>query len=327
MNDLPLLSVIVPVYNVEAYLNQCIASITGQTYPNLEILLVDDGSTDASGSICDDWAKRDGRIRVFHPHNGGAGAARNLALDQSRGELLALVDSDDYLQPDMYRTLYRLMDGETDVAECGIAMAQDDHCLLEDGSGGEVSHHTPQQAMALHIRDEAYCQTPVNKLYRRETVAGWRFPVGKLIDDEFWTYRVLGTARALVRTTSKMYAYRQQPGSVMHKRFSLARLQGVAAKEQRLDYLKAHMPTLVPVAKRDLFFTCLYGMQGSLDSLSPEDQEVARTLLNNAVRQLRPLAPGRELSPGKNALLMAGQLSLEGTAKFLNRLIRLGVLT
>ena len=97
MDSLPLLSVVVPVYNVESYLDRCIRSIAEQTYSNLEMILVDDGSTDGSGAICDAWAEKDSRVKVIHKENGGAGQARNVALEQIRGELVGLVDSDDFL--------------------------------------------------------------------------------------------------------------------------------------------------------------------------------------------------------------------------------------
>ena len=101
MTDLPLISVVVPVYRVEKYLDHCIRSIVEQTYSNLEILLVDDGSPDGSGEICDRWARKDARIRVIHKQNAGAGAARNTALDTAGGDIIAFVDSDDYLHPNM----------------------------------------------------------------------------------------------------------------------------------------------------------------------------------------------------------------------------------
>ena len=101
MKEMPLISVIVPVYRVEAYLDRCLESITGQTYRNLEIILVDDGSPDGSGAICDVWAARDSRIRVIHKENAGAGAARNTGLDVAAGEIVSMIDSDDYLQEHM----------------------------------------------------------------------------------------------------------------------------------------------------------------------------------------------------------------------------------
>ena len=114
----PLISVIVPVYKVEPYLDKCISSIVNQTYKNLEIILVDDGSPDNCPAMCDAWAEKDSRIRVLHQRNQGGGAARNAGLDLTSGSLIAFVDSDDYIAPVMYAHLYELLKSGADIAEC-----------------------------------------------------------------------------------------------------------------------------------------------------------------------------------------------------------------
>ena len=120
MTQLPLISVIVPVYKVENYLDCCVQSIVNQTYSNLEIILIDDGSPDASGAMCDAWAEKDSRIRVIHQENAGGGAARNAGLDAARGEIISMIDSDDYICPRMYAYLVSLMTEDVDIAECTI---------------------------------------------------------------------------------------------------------------------------------------------------------------------------------------------------------------
>lgn len=327
MEMLPLLSIVVPVYNVEPYLNTCIRSIVEQTYTNLEILLVDDGSTDQSGAICDEWARKDSRIRVIHQENGGAGQARNQALDQVQGELIGLVDSDDFLHPNLYAHLYSLMSPQVDIAECAICLTEGEDAPLEDGSQAQVQVYSRLEAMKLHIQDRLFCQTPPNKLYRRSVVGDIRFPVGNLIDDEFWTYRVLGNARSLAASSSRMYAYRQQAESAMHKPFSLRRLQGLDAKVQRLAYIRRELPTLEYEARYDLFFTCLYAMQGCQRSLNKEDMAVAEKKIRVILEQITPLAPNPEAAVKRNLLLKLAQTSFSGTSRLLNLLIDLHVLT
>lgn len=327
MKDYPLISVIVPVYKVEAYLDKCIASIAGQTYRNLEIILVDDGSPDGSGAICDAWAEKDSRIRVIHQKNAGAGAARNTGLDAATGEIVSMIDSDDYLEAHMYQHLYSLMAEDVDIAECAITLTEEEDLQMEDGSGAEILYAAREEAMRLHIRDEIFCQTPPNKLYRRSAIADARFPVGNLIDDEFFTYKVIGNSRRLVHSSAVMYAYRQQPGSAMHKPYSLRRLQGLTAKRQRLDYLKEKLPQLEYEARFDLFFTSLYAMQGCLNSLSKEDMAQARKIIGDTVAAVTPLETNPEASKLKNLLLKMAQVNFEGTAKLLNFLIRIHVLT
>ena len=327
MKDLPLISVIVPVYRVEAYLDRCLRSITEQTYRNLEIILVDDGSPDRSGAICDAWAEKDSRIRVIHKENAGAGAARNTALDMASGEIISMIDSDDYIEQHMYEHLYILMQEGVDIAECALLETEQDDVSLDDGSEAEIRICSREEAMQLHIRDEIFCQTPPNKLYRRSAIRDVRFPVGNLIDDEFFTYRVIGNAQRLARSSARMYAYRQQPGSAMHKAFSLKRLQGLEAKVQRLHYLEKQLPTLVYETKFDLFFTSLFLMQGCLRSLSGAELQTAREYIRGVLKQITPLESNPAASRGKNILLKLGQRHFEGVCKALNFLIDIHILT
>lgn len=275
MEKLPLISVIVPVYKVEAYLDKCISSITGQTYTNLEIILVDDGSPDCSGEICDEWAVKDSRIRVIHQENAGGGAARNAALDAARGELIAFVDSDDYIASDMFAHLYDLLTKGADIAECGHMDIFEDQASFPD-TNADVCTYTVQEAMAEHIRDRIFRQLIWNKLYLREVIGDIRFPLDKKIDDEFFTYQVLGNAKTLVRSEKICYAYRQQESSVMHSMGTQKRLQGVEAKQQRHEYIAVHFPDLASLSLKDLWFTCIY--QGQLSLRKMEPGEAYRTV-------------------------------------------------
>lgn len=315
--DQPLISVIVPVYKAEAYLDRCVGSIVDQTYGNLEILLVDDGSPDQSGAICDAWAAKDSRIRVIHQENAGGGAARNRALDQAKGELIGFVDSDDYLAPEMYQQLYGLICQGAQIAECAITQVEGDAFPEETGTG-TVTTVDREQAMGLHIQDTIFRQTPPNKLYCRKTIGDIRFPEGNLIDDEFFTYRVIGNAQRLSHLDRPFYAYRQTPGSAMHKPYSLKRLEGLNAKVQRLAYLEEHLPRLVTAAREDLLLSCVYAMQGSLRYLPPEDLAQARKILAGVKAQTSDPELGTGLGLKKKALLRSAQNSLERTAKLLN---------
>ena len=326
MTDLPLISVVVPVYRVEKYLDHCIQSIAEQTYSNLEILLVDDGSPDGSGAICDRWAARDSRIRVFHKQNAGAGAARNTALDAARGEIITFVDSDDYLHPNMFSHLCGLMKDGVEIAECEIGITEHDDLAMDDGTGAEILVCETEEALRLHIQDEVFRQTPPNKLYLRECVGDIRFPEGNLIDDEFFTYKVLGNAKKLAHSSACMYAYRQQSGSAMHKPYSLRRLQGIDAKLQRLGYFEQRFPGLVREAKADLLMTCLGAMQGCLRSLNGEEMDAARKKMNEIMTQITPLEIPEGTPAKRKLLLKAARGHLEGPAKILNYLIDIGLL-
>lgn len=326
MKDQPLISVIVPAYKVENYLNKCLQSITGQTYSNLEILLVDDGSPDLSGAIADAWAEKDPRIRVIHKENGGGGLARNVALDMATGELIAFVDSDDYIAPDMFQYLYELLSEGYDIAECGYLETRDDHAEFPQ-TQPNVTVYTPQEAMHEHIQDTVFRQLIWNKLYRREVIGDIRFPVGTKIDDEFFTYRVLMNAQKLVLSDKVCYAYRQQSDSVMHQKYSIKRLEGLNAKLQRWECLKAQMPALAYEAQVELLMSCIYGIQGSLKCLSGGEREAALGLIHGILAKITPLSLDDSLTAKRKLLLYFAQRAPEATAGMLNFLIDIHILT
>lgn len=320
------ISVIVPIFKVEGYLSRCVESILGQSYENLEVILVDDGSPDGCGALCDGFARKDGRVRVIHQENAGAGQARNAGLRVASGELIGFVDGDDYIAPRMYEHLYSLMEGAVDIAECRCGLTQGDDMPMDDGSQARARVLPVEQAMEKHILDELFCQTPPNKLYRREVVEGVEFPVGKLIDDEFWTYRVIGRARFLAHSPARMYAYRQSPGSAMRRPFSVRRLQGLDAKEERLDFLRERFPELVTLGRRDLLFTCLMCAKGSLRYLEGGELEEAREKIRETVEKLGRVSWDASAGFRRNVLLWLAQRSMEGTAKGLNWLEDRGIL-
>lgn len=270
-----LISVIIPIYNVEKYLNQCIQSVVNQTYRNLEIILVDDGSPDNCPAICDAWAAKDSRIKVVHKENGGSGQARNVALDIAEGQYVGFVDSDDYIAPHMYEHLLHFMTENVDIVECNYKETSDDYMLFDEENNWIHQEYTARDALSYHINDTLFRQIIWNKLYRNQTIDNIRFPVGNRIDDEFWTYRVIANARKLVHTSCNMYAYRQQPESVMHCSFSLHRLQAVDAKCQRLKLLQERFPELLSQARINLWYTCLYMGQMSLLHMRADEQAKA----------------------------------------------------
>ncbi len=261
-----LISVIVPVYKAEAYLDQCIASIVNQSYQNLEIILVDDGSPDGSGAICDAWAAKDSRIQVLHTENAGAGAARNVGTQMAAGEIFSYIDSDDYLAADMYEKLYaRLLQTDSDIASCGILRVWPDRSeLIRQGAEDRVLSRT--EAMRAMIQTADIIMTPPNKLYRRHTVEDVPFPVGRTIDDEFWSWRVVANAQRVATLTEPLYFYRQHGESVMHSRSVYHLLDVVDAKCIRQEYINAHMPELKNEAAWNLLSTCLYQGQTMLRS-------------------------------------------------------------
>ena len=179
----PLLSIIVPVYKVENYLQKCIDSILAQTFTDFELILVDDGSPDGCPALCDAAAAKDARVRVIHQKNGGLSAARNAGLDVARGAWIGFVDSDDYIAPEMYEKLYRA------VQSTGADLALCDYAKVDEAGVPGVQTHVPVPQKSLTGREllqKAYwttAQIAWNKLYRRTIFAQLRYPVGKLNED------------------------------------------------------------------------------------------------------------------------------------------------
>lgn len=321
----PLISVIVPVYKVENYLEVCLRSIVNQTYENIEIILVDDGSPDRCPQICDSWKKRDNRIKVIHQNNSGGGQARNRALDVARGEFIAFVDSDDYIALTMLEFLYNQFSEEVDIVECGYCITENDDVLFDDKNiTYECKVFDTEEAMRENIRDRIFRQLIWNKMYRKNIIGNIRFPIGSKIDDEFWTYRVLGNARKLIYTSKVLYAYRQQENSVMHLLSPERRLQSIEAKIQRHNYIIKYMPNLEAESLSNLWFTCIY--QGQLAMRRMNEKEYQHILKKlKQIMQLYPIKGDLSKIPGKAKLwLRMASISFYWTCKSRN-ILKIGL--
>ena len=214
----PLISVIVPVYNVDRYLVRCVDSIINQTYKNLEIILVDDGSTDKSPQICDSYLQKDTRIRVVHKQNGGLSSARNAGLDTATGEYIAFVDSDDYILPEMYEVLFRLIDeNNADMAVSSYQKVDEAGIPLQSkNTNGKDEVLSGDEVLSIGMKD--IDMMACSKLYKSsifDDIDDIRFPEGRLHEDEFTTHHILSKCSRIVSTSARMYMYTQRAGSIM----------------------------------------------------------------------------------------------------------------
>ena len=239
-----LISVIVPVYNVRPYLEKCFDSIARQSYQNLEIILVDDGSTDGSGELCEDLSKRDGRVRVIHKKNGGLGSARNAGIDAARGAILSFVDSDDWIEPGMYETLSGIMCRENaQIIACGIKKVSET---------GEVSYYQDNlKERSVYTREEALLELPknerlsnsmCNKLFRRETIQGLHINEQIYYEDNPFTPQCIARAERIAYTAEPFYCYFERTGSISRKKFSEREFDRVTADRMRLEFYHEHFP-------------------------------------------------------------------------------------
>ena len=214
----PLLSVIVPIYNVEKFLPQCLDSLLSQTYSNLDIILVDDGSKDSSGAICDRYARTDCRIRVRHQENGGLSAARNAGLAMAHGDYVAFLDSDDWIEPGMYRTLMQMIrEHRLDMARCA--------CRETDGANyhKEIRAASGHAGILFQGRDildlyfgEFLCKVVWNAVYQRRIVDGIASPPRLQSEDNYVSGRYLARSKRMMITDDILYNYRRNPSGISH---------------------------------------------------------------------------------------------------------------
>lgn len=235
-------SIIVPVYQVEKYIRQCVDSILAQTFTDFELILVDDGSRDKSGQICDEYAGMDERVKVIHKENGGAADTRNRGMDQAVGNYVMFVDSDDYIAPTMLECLYRNMLNENaDIAACNyLYFFEHDrkkdfatNVKSEVLTGSEIFYYRKNE------RNYGFWTVVWNKLMKRETVGKVRFRSGKYYEDEFWANEIYQMDIKIVTIPECLYYYRQHENSTMRQKKIARSLDLIEAYQERIYiYLK-----------------------------------------------------------------------------------------
>ena len=258
----PLISVIVPVYRVEEYLERCVKSILSQTYENLEVILVDDGSPDQCPAICDACAEKDARVKVIHQENKGLSGARNAGIDAASGEYLAFVDSDDYVSPHFIEELYQLLqDTGCAIGQCRFSYVKGDGLVEESDSAFCIYRGESLMEQLYGPEEKATCFVVAwNKLYRaalfKET--GIRYPEGRIHEDEATTYRLFHEAKKLAFLDRALYGYYTENGGSITSVFSAKRLQWLTAHEERIAFFKKNgYEKLLPAAYRKLCDACI----------------------------------------------------------------------
>lgn len=286
MDSSPLISVIVPVYKVEKYLDRCIQSIVDQTYTNLEIILVDDGSPDNCPMICDDWAAKDKRIKVIHKENGGLSDARNAGLEIAKGSIVSFVDSDDWIAPEMLERLIKSMRKDnSDIAACAVEM------VWEDGRAGKLLTVCenrvlePQEAQDALLQETLLKQPVWYKVYGRDTIRDIPFETGKYHEDVFWSYQAVGRAKRVSLIDYIGYYYTQRMGSIMSNEYSIKRLDAVEAYEKRCEYFEKRDVELGKKARIKLISSCIYNGQMALKYLPELEQRQAFDFLCAIIRK------------------------------------------
>lgn len=240
----PLISVIVPVYKVEPYLRKCVDSIIAQTYTNLEIILVDDGSPDNCGKICDEYAEKDDRVRVVHKKNGGLSDARNAGLDIMHGEYVAFVDSDDWVLPNYVKDMYdNLVKYDADISVSGTVYVYENNkknmILAVSNIDGL---YTQQEAVEnLFYQKEIY-PSAYSKLYKVKLFKNIRYPKGKLNEDSAITYKIFCLCDKISHTRANNYYYLQRAGSIENSKFSHKKMDAIDIVDEMLIWIGENKP-------------------------------------------------------------------------------------
>ena len=283
-----LISVIIPVYKVEEYLDRCVNSITSQIYKNLEIILVDDGSPDKCPQICDELAYTDNRIVVIHKPNGGLSDARNAGCRVATGEFISFIDSDDYISNDFFETLLNVLESEnSDLVECNLVKFYDNHRFEEYDDDLSVKNYSAVDGLSALISENPFHQHVWNKLYKSELTENIPFAFGKLNEDEFWTYQIFGRAKKVTKLNKTMYFYFQRDDSIMGESFSIKRLDALEGKSNRQKYIEKYFPELSSQSRIDFFGSCIFSYQSVLKFMNGTEKKEAVSTIKEYVKQCK----------------------------------------
>ena len=239
-----LISLIIPVYKVEKYLEKCIQSVINQTYENLQIILVDDGSPDNCGKICDEYAKKDHRIEVIHKSNGGLSDARNKGLEIAKGEYIGFVDSDDYIEADMYEVLYNLLKQyNADVSICNFYTVSQGKISIKNADNG-INEYNRIEILKEILLDKNIQSYAWNKLYKKELFDEIKYPVGKKYEDIGTTFYLLEKCNKVVVTGKPEYYYINRQDSIVNNVTETTITDYIELIMQRYDYIEENIKEL-----------------------------------------------------------------------------------
>lgn len=238
MNDKPIISVIIPVYKVEPYLKKCIESVIRQTYTNLQIILVDDGSPDNCGKICDEYALKDNRIKVIHKKNGGLSEARNIGINEANGEYIGFVDSDDYIEETMYEDLYNLIQAyKSDISICNFYVVTNNINEIKNVNNG-IKVYNKLEILNEILLDRNIQSYAWNKLYKKSLFDDIQYPVGKKYEDIGTTFYILERCNRIVVSGKPEYYYLVRKDSIVNNNNEFTIIDYIDIIVQRYDYIE-----------------------------------------------------------------------------------------
>ena len=277
--DTPLISVVVPIYNVETYLNKCVESIVNQTYTNLEVILVNDGSTDNCGSICDEYAVKDNRIIVIHKKNGGLSDARNVGLDICKGDYVIFIDSDDYFDYECIEYLYSILkNNNADIAICEYKYVTESGKIINSvWNDSRTIVLNKEESLGELCEDRLFPDSAWAKLYKTEAFRDIRYPIGHLFEDTATTYKLFMLANKIVFGRKALYNYLYRFNAISKQSFKLSRLDAVQYVEEMCAAIINEYPKFNTVCQKRMFIEYIYVFK-ALASSFDIDKNIAKLL-------------------------------------------------
>lgn len=278
------LSIVIPVYNIERYIEKCIQSVIEQDYDAYELLLIDDGSTDSSGEICDRYAASNSKIKVFHKENGGLSSARNYGLERAKGLYISFLDGDDYIDDMIFsKTMKRLKEDRSDIAVFSVV------CVDEDGV--ETPYHSivrdecidSQTAFELMYTKSYFGEEAWNKVYKKDLFDGIQYPVGRKHEDTFTTYKLMERAIKISLVSGVNYYYLQRADSIMGQLRVSYTIDKIDSIDESLNFLRQKYPSIYKAA----IYNLLSAGTKNLNLIVNENTDCSKVYLSRLTRLFR----------------------------------------
>lgn len=257
----PLVSVIVPVYKVEKYLERCVNSILNQTYKNFELILVDDGSPDKCPEMCDEYAKKDLRVKVIHKENGGVSDARNVGMDEAKGEYITFVDSDDWIFPAYINEMIRLIqNNDAQISVCRFLITKQ-YTQNEKKTFLFEKVFSKEEALKTMLYQIHFDTSAGGKMYLADIIKKYQFPVGKRMEELAVVYKALLDSNVVAWTNRQLYGYYQNDESLTHQEFRVELLDGIELMDKQYENIIAKYPNLKKAASSKKFSVYCYSIR------------------------------------------------------------------
>lgn len=269
----PAISIIVPVYNIEHYISKCLDSIIAQAFSDFEVILVNDGSTDGSGKICDLYAEKDKRIRTIHKQNGGVSSSRNAGIKIAQGKYIAFVDGDDWIDKNLYKELYRLcLETGSDISICRFGREINGE-LIKSDEKKYILEMDNSEAIRQLFRGELYRFSLCNKLFKKSCFDKILFPEGRIHEDLSTTYRLFANSSKAVFTAYTGYIYVKRENSILTSKFSEKRLDALIGWDEILTFMKQNYPQLSTEFISCFAYGCLDNVFYVLNQIEEQQQK------------------------------------------------------